>query len=114
MNDRVREALHDHRDKEITVETLSSIPIHVRPAPQFSRIAAGFVDSLILVLLLTALHLAERWKNFATLDSTAIGYAYAMSSDMRLLFFFAFVSFGYYFALEGFLGQPLESTCSSC
>lgn len=83
--------------KEITVETLSTPPIKIAPAPILRRIAAMITDSLVLVIL---------WQSL----SIASGQGY--EQFMRLpnhvsLSTLALIAFAYYFLLEGLLSASL-------
>ena len=78
--------------KEITIETLSAPPLQIRPAPLPRRIAAAFVDSLILVLAWIILMLASGQNSPiptpGSLRAVTVAYLAALV-------------FSYYFLMEG-------------
>lgn len=83
-----------HDEHEVTIETLSTPPTHIIPAPLHRRITAGIVDSFIVAsvwLLLTG-----RWNESPELF-TIIG---ATSTPPTTLVYLAIVTFAYYFLLE--------------
>ncbi len=83
--------------KEITVETLSTPPIKIVPAPILRRIAALIIDSLVLVILWQSLSIAsgQGYEQFVRLP------------DYVSLSALALIVFAYYFLLEGFLSASL-------
>jgi len=88
---------HGHEDHEVTIETLSTPPVHVKPAPLTKRVAAGLVDSALLaaawvvVLILTV-------KDFTLAETTSV---YTGAAYLAVLTFF------YYFLLEWFLAASI-------
>jgi uncharacterized RDD family membrane protein YckC len=60
-----------HED-EVTVETLSTPPTRIQPAPLLRRVTAGITDSLIVILLW--LTLTGKWTSLSQM-STASGVA---------------------------------------
>jgi uncharacterized RDD family membrane protein YckC len=99
---------HNHQDghREITIETLSSPPVQVKPAQLPRRIAAGIIDSVILLLAWASVRLAigeglpAFWNSTPDLTSTAS---------------LAVFAFAYYFIMEGLfagtLGKILLKIC---
>lgn len=83
---------HDHHNHEphgeITVETLSTPPLRMKPAPLGRRIAAGIIDSLIIGLVWTILGIASH-QDLAT-----------VTRNYWPLTSLAFLTFVYYFVLE--------------
>jgi len=87
----------NHSDhKEITIETLSTPPLHIPPAPLSRRIAAAAVDSLIVTLVWTLLMFAgERsFSQFWTIKG-------ALSLNVVTAGYLVIIVFAYYFLLEG-------------
>jgi uncharacterized RDD family membrane protein YckC len=80
----------DHERKEITIDTLSTPPIHIKPAAFLKRIAAGAVDGILLgiVWLLVLFAIGRSLSNLR---------AYSYFSALLL----AGLTFAYYFVLEG-------------
>ena len=66
--------------KEITIDTLQTPPLHIRPAPISKRLVAGLIDSLIIGLvwlgLLAALHrgINVEWANAGYLGAITFTY----------------------------------------
>jgi len=91
---------HNHHDehRETTIETLSSPPVRVTPAPRIRRIAAGIIDSVILLLAWASVRLAlgeglpAFWNSTPDLTSTAS---------------LAVLTFAYYFIMEGLFAVTL-------
>ena len=91
---------HNHHDehRETTIETLSSPPVRVTPAPLIRRIAAGIIDSVILLLAWASVRLAlgeglpAFWNSTPDLTSTAS---------------LAVLTFAYYFIMEGLFAVTL-------
>lgn len=83
--------------KEITVETLSTPPIKIAPAPILRRIAAMIIDSLVLAILWQSLSIAsgQGYEQFMRLPN------YVSLSTLAL------IAFAYYFLLEGLLNASL-------
>ena len=89
-NERGREA--------ITVDTLSTPPLDIQPAPLSRRIAAGFIDSLVLGFAFL-IFLYSSGKGPMHLTQASNYY-----SAFALLVLFSFL---YYSVLEGFLATTI-------
>jgi uncharacterized RDD family membrane protein YckC len=69
---------HDHDPHEVTLETLTTPPIHIDPAPLGRRAGAGLIDSLVITatwsILAVAIHqnLALLTQNYFLLSSLAV------------------------------------------
>jgi uncharacterized RDD family membrane protein YckC len=83
--------------KEITVETLSTPPIKIAPAPILRRIAAMIIDSLILVIL---------WQSLSIASGQGIEQVTQLPNYVPLSTL-ALIAFAYYFLLEGLLSASL-------
>jgi uncharacterized RDD family membrane protein YckC len=85
---------HPHEvHNEITIETLSSPPVHVPAAPLTRRVAAGAIDSLIIALA---------WFMLMTLGHQIPAAILTLSGG-----YLAIVTFVYYFLLEGVFGSTI-------
>jgi uncharacterized RDD family membrane protein YckC len=82
---------HEHDDhKEVTIETLSTPPVHVAPAPLQKRFAAGLVDSVLLTAF---------WAAF--LGTSGMGFAFTEITSVYFgVGYFVLLVFSYYFLLE--------------
>ena len=92
MSDAHKDHPHDEHN-EITIETLSSPPVHVPPAPLMRRLAAGVIDSLIIALA---------WFIMMTLGHQIPAAILTLSGG-----YLAIVTFVYYFLLEGLFGSTV-------
>jgi uncharacterized RDD family membrane protein YckC len=84
--------------KEISVETLSTPPIQIKPAPLMSRLAASIVDSTVITLAWLSLTITMEgslFPNFESLTNT--------SSDIYV----ALLAFAYYFVCEGLFAATI-------
>ena len=90
----------EHEREEITVDTLSTPPVHVRPALFSRRIAAGFIDSLVLGFVFL-IFLYASGEGLMRLTEASNYYYY---SALALL---ALSSFLYYSVLEGLLATTI-------
>jgi uncharacterized RDD family membrane protein YckC len=90
----------EHGREEITVDTLSTPPVHVRPAPLSRRIAARFLDSLVLGLVFL-IFLYASGESPKRLTEASDHYYY---SALALL---TSSSLPYYSMLEGFLATTI-------
>ena len=88
---------HDEH-REITIETLSTPPVYVKPAPLQRRIAAGTIDSILLIGVWACATFAMRKQLPATWTTLPdlIQYAYL-----------AALTFAYYFIMEGIFAATL-------
>ena len=87
---------HDHELHENpTIETLSTPPITILPAPIIKRFVASFIDCVILtaVWLLIVLQHQSPFQFSATNEGILV-----------------FITFIYYFALEGFFSSTVGKT----
>lgn len=84
--------LHDHQ--EISIDTLSTPPIRIHPAPLPRRISAGAVDSLIIILLWLVFN--GGWSRFPILLTEAS----VPSMPPTDLVYLIGITFVYYFVLE--------------
>jgi uncharacterized RDD family membrane protein YckC len=89
-------------DKEITIETLSTPPVHIPPAPLTKRVAAAALDSLIVALVWILLMAAggESFSQFLTIDG-------ALSLNLPSAGYLVIIVFAYYFLLEGTFASTL-------
>jgi len=88
--------IHDHENghnRDITIETLSSPPIKIKPAPLSKRFAAALIDCLIL---------STFW--LLILHATA---SYLPSGLLEELLSISVVSFLYFLISEGFFAATL-------
>lgn len=84
-----------HEDgHEVTIETLSTPPTHVSPAPLLRRVTAGIVDSFIVTIL--GLVLTGRLNEFSSMLTIA-GVA---STPPTTFVYLGIVTLVYYFLLE--------------
>jgi uncharacterized RDD family membrane protein YckC len=80
---------HDHEPhRELTVETLSTPPLRVKPAPLGLRLAAGIIDSTIVALIWASLGIGFHQDVTPT------------AQDPLWLASLALITFVYYFILE--------------
>jgi len=88
---------HRHEDHEVSIETLSTPPVHVKPAPLTKRVAAGLVDSVLLATVWVVV-LIFSVRDFTLAETTSVytGVAYL-----------AVLTFFYYFLLEWFLAASI-------
>lgn len=86
-----------HEHKEITIDTLSTPPVNIRPAALVRRITAAVIDSLVLAVAWLILYLVFG-LNPARL---------AISVDYPLLCSLGTVTFLYYFVLEGLFAATI-------
>jgi uncharacterized RDD family membrane protein YckC len=85
---------HHHDHEEISIETLSTPPIRIYPAPLTRRIVAGAIDSFAVFLLW--LTLIGEWGNLSISWVTAsVGSVPAIT-----LAYLVATTFVYYFVLE--------------
>lgn len=87
---------HEHR--EITVETLSTPPTQVKPAPLARRLTASIVDSAVIALIWISVTIVTGGKWGLNLESLT-----ANSSDI----FLALFAFAYYFVCEGLFAATI-------
>ncbi len=84
-----------HEDgREVTIETLSTPPTHISPAPLLRRVTAGIVDSFIVTIL--GLVLTGRLNEF----SSMLTIAGAASTLPTTFVYLGIVTLVYYFLLE--------------
>ncbi len=97
----------DH--EEISIETLSTPPTEIIPAPLLSRFIAGVVDSCIIALLWVVFLIAGQgftafWAMTGATSMTPVAMAYLVT-----------ITFAYYFVLEGIfattIGKSLLKLC---
>ncbi len=88
--------IHEHT--EITVETLSTPPVEIAPAPLLRRVTAGLVDSSILGLLWYVMGIALR---------TQISVFYPIFPISTAGVYLGLLAFFYYFFLEGMFGATV-------
>ncbi len=97
---------HEHEghsdNKEITIESLSTPPLHIPPAPLMRRIAAAVVDSAIVIFAWTLLMIA---------GGQSVSYMWPTLDGIRLIavavgYLVIFV-FAYYFLLEGMFASTI-------
>jgi uncharacterized RDD family membrane protein YckC len=84
---------HEHNDKEVTTETLTAPPLHIRPAPLSKRAGAALIDSVIIGVIWLAI--------IFTLHPSApteLGFT---------VFVLVFVTFLYYFLQEGLISSTI-------
>ena len=81
----------EHEHKEITLETLSTPPLQIKPAPLARRIEAGVIDSLVL---------GFAWLIFSLASGKSLMHFPALP-DYSTLALLALLGFIYYFVLEG-------------
>jgi uncharacterized RDD family membrane protein YckC len=87
----------EHGHEEITVDTLSTPPVRVQPAPFSRRIAAGAIYSLVLgFAFLIFLH-----------ASSGTLMRHTELSNFSAVTFLALSSFPYYSVLEGLLATTI-------
>jgi uncharacterized RDD family membrane protein YckC len=86
-----------HEPKEITVDTLSSPPVKIKPAPLMRRITAVVIGSLVLAVGWLIFYLGCGY-NLAHL---------AASVDYLVLGSLGIMSFLYYFVLEGLFAATI-------
>jgi uncharacterized RDD family membrane protein YckC len=79
--------LHEHR--EITIDTLSTPPTRIQPAPITRRVGASVIDSIINLLLY--LPIIDGWNKL---------YVSTMSVPWTNIAYLVGITFGYYFVLE--------------
>lgn len=87
----------EHEHKEITVETLSTPPLQIKPAPLPRRIGAGVIDSLVLGAV---------WLIFLIAFGRSL-MPVPLFPDYSTLVPLALLSFVYYFVLEGLFGATI-------
>jgi uncharacterized RDD family membrane protein YckC len=80
---------HPHEHKEITIDTLSTPPTRIQPAPIARRVGAGVIDSIIILLLY--LPLTDGWNKL---------YVSLVSVQWTTLVYLIGTTFVYYFMLE--------------
>jgi len=85
---------HHDNGHEVTIETLSTPPTHISPAPLPRRITAGIVDSFIVALVWFVL--MGRWNALPELFTITS----ATSTPPTTVAYLAIVTFAYYFVLE--------------
>jgi hypothetical protein len=90
---------HDEH-RGITVETLSSPPVQIKPASLVKRTLAGILDSIVLVAIWGAILFSNR-QGF----SSAIEWRAS-----RPFAYLAVLVFVYYFFLEGLLSATGEAS----
>ena len=88
---------HDEH-QEITIETLSTPPVHVKPAPLPRRIAAVTIDSILLIAVWAFATYAMRKELPATWTELPGLTQYA---------YLAALTFAYYFVMEGLFAATL-------
>lgn len=88
---------HDEH-QEITIETLSTPPVHVKPAPLPRRIAAGTIDSILLFVV---------WASAAFAMGKALPVIRSDFLDPTQYAYLAGLTFAYYFILEGLFAATL-------
>jgi uncharacterized RDD family membrane protein YckC len=91
---------HNHHDehREITIETLSSPPVQVKPAPLTRRITAGVIDSVILLLAWAFVRLAL---------GEGLAGLWNSPPDMSITTYLVVLTFVYYFVMEGLFAATL-------
>lgn len=87
----------EHEHKEITVETLLTPPLQIKPAPLPRRIGAGVIDSLVLGAV---------WLIFLIASGKSLMHV-PLFPDYSALVPLALLSFVYYFVLEGLFGATI-------
>lgn len=93
-NHRAMIAMAHENGHEVTIETLSTPPTHVSPAPLLRRVTAGIVDSFIVTIL--GLGLIGRLNELSSMLTIA-GVA---STPPTTLVYLGIVTLVYYFLLE--------------
>ena len=88
---------HDEH-REITIETLSTPPVYVKPAPLQRRIAAGTIDSILLSAVWAFATFAMRKQLPATWTALPELSSYA---------YLAALTFAYYFIMEGLFAATI-------
>lgn len=84
---------HQHEHEEISIETLSTPPTRIQPAPLTKRILAGGIDSFAVFLLwLTSI---GGWRFLVSWTTAGVG-----SVPLISLAYLAGTTFVYYFVLE--------------
>lgn len=91
-----------HEHKEITIDTLSTPPIKIKPAPLTRRITAVVIDSLVLAVMWLIVSLAYG-HNLAHL---------AAFVDYPLLGSLGIMTFLYYFVLEGLFAATIGKSAA--
>src|SRR5208282_115453 len=85
---------HQHEHEEISIETLSTPPTRIYPAPLTRRIVAGAIDSFAVFLLWLAF--TGGWNKFLISWTTA----WVSSVSPTTLAYLVVTTFAYYFVLE--------------
>lgn len=91
---------HDHDDHhEISIETLSTPPLKIPPAPVIKRLLAGLLDSIIIALIWFAL--------ISVQHGTATLYPIQLTLSEAYLWV---IVFAYYFLQEGLFASTIGKT----
>lgn len=88
---------HDEH-REITIETLSTPPVRVKPAPLPRRIAAGTIDSILLIAV---------WAFAAYVMRKEMATTWTEFPGLTLYAYLAALTFAYYFIMEGLFAATL-------
>ena len=83
---------NNHR--EITIETLTTPPIHIQPSPLTRRFGATLIDSLIV---------SSSWMTIAHVNLQSPFFGLSLTSGIILFV----VNFSYYFIMEWLLSSTL-------
>ena len=90
--------LAHHDEHEVSIETLSTPPIHVSPAPLLRRVTAGLVDSVIVTIV---------WLVLTGKFNSSIFAIAGGASSPAMLIYLGIVTFVYYFVLEWFFASTV-------
>jgi len=89
--------IDEHEHGEITLENLATPPMQIKPAPVLKRVAGGFIDCVILALLLSIFLIASGQNPVSSSALLSI-------SGFSIL---AIVAFIYYFLQEALFSATL-------
>lgn len=96
VNHAEHEDHHEHR--EITIDTLTSPPVQVKPAPNGRRVGATFIDSAILL---------ASWLIMRSALGLGLPVTMMEVPSIAPTVYLAALTFAYYFVLEGFFAATL-------